>query len=305
VGINLQVAKFLFQENAHRPISGDVLLLARQTVTIPIEQLSKIYKSVRGKELSYTENDIDRTTRHSAGARFVTDEFFFRILSSKIKSVTRLDVSGYEKASIIADLNHPIPRKLHGKYDFIYDGSVLDNVFNPGQMLINVSNMLRPRGRTCLLNVMSAFPGAMVCPQPEFFYSFFAVNKYRDVKVYVTQRLEHGDRFFYRTNLWKYGPRFTRKPGYDYMRATATTDGSHLHIVCIAEKGSGSASIQMPKNLQYIDVKDGDIDWSKMETKYEKSKRPIIHSAFVSRAANKPDYSLFDSDHYTFIASGF
>jgi hypothetical protein len=43
-------------------------------------------------------------------------------------------------------MNQPIDTETTLPYDFIFDSSVLDNVWNPSQMLINLSRLLAGGG---------------------------------------------------------------------------------------------------------------------------------------------------------------
>ena len=64
------------------------------------------------------------------------------------ETVNALDISDYEGADIICDLAALVlSEKLVGKYDYIYDGGVLEHVFNFSQALINTSRMLKIGGR--------------------------------------------------------------------------------------------------------------------------------------------------------------
>ena len=68
---------------------------------------------------------------HSSYVSCCDDEGLLRAISSEIKNVDVLDVSAYEGANKLHDINYPIPNELRHKYDFIFDSSVLDNLFNP------------------------------------------------------------------------------------------------------------------------------------------------------------------------------
>lgn len=304
MGLNVQAAKMLLHENDYKEIYGRVLIVGRQTVTIDIPQIEEFFQGY-GKSIKVSDEDIDSDTKASSSSRFIRDETFFRALSTKIESIEWLDVSDYEGASIIVDLNRPVPDELHGKYDFIYDGSVLDNVFNPAQFMENLALMLAPSGRICQINVTSAFPGAMVAAMPEYFYGFYAANDFDDVKVYVAQRETGGDRFAYPTKLWKYSPFFTREEDYDYMGGLKYNGPCCLHTICIAEKFSPTKGIVYPKNLQYVDEGKGDDDWSQKEHTYMKSDRPDYCEKIEKSEPPSTGEHLFLSDHYSLISENF
>jgi len=198
MGINIQALKLILHENSLIPLYGKILLIGRSTVTIDYATVKMLFRQFTLKPPIEIRNRS--VTKHQNSIYGVDDRALFSAISSKITEIDVLDVSNYEGANIIFDLNTSAPATLRGKYDFIYDSSVLDNLFNPAQALVNISNMLSGKGRYIGLNVASFYPGAMVSCHPEWFYSFFAANSYRDVKVYLAWQREQGpNRFEYRT----------------------------------------------------------------------------------------------------------
>ncbi len=83
--------------------------------------------------------------------------------------VIALDVSDYEGAEIIHDLNTPLPNKYRSVADFIFNGSCLDNLFDPAMAIKSMSKMLRPGGRVMHVEHGSPIQGAFLCYSPEFF----------------------------------------------------------------------------------------------------------------------------------------
>lgn len=67
-------------------------------------------------------------------------EPFFQALGCKYTH--SLDASGFEGATIIHDLNTPIPPVLHKRYDLVYDGGTIEHVFNFPQALRNLMSMV-------------------------------------------------------------------------------------------------------------------------------------------------------------------
>ena len=189
---------------------------------------------------------------------------------------------------------------------------MIDNLFNPASAIQNVHRMLKPKGRYLGLNVSSFYPGAMVACHPEWFYSFFAVNNYNDIKVYLTEAsLGSVNRFEYLTNLYLYKPIFTQSPNYNHFQAVERSPFAY-HTICIAEKSTlNDLEVHFPVNLQYLESSES-YNWSKT---YQPSQtgRPTI---------NGEKYSLFEeeidsthnknvktlphlSTHYEFLGSGF
>ena len=84
-----------------------------------------------------------------------------------------MDNSDYENASIIHNLNKPIPPSIN-KYDFIFDGGTTEHVFNTLQVCKNVINMLNISGIYCSVTCNNNFSGHGAYQfSPEFFLSIF------------------------------------------------------------------------------------------------------------------------------------
>jgi SAM-dependent methyltransferase len=63
------------------------------------------------------------------------------------REVRALDVSDYEGADIVHDLNEPVPEELHGRFDVVFDGGSLEHVFDLPTALRSYMRMVSPGGR--------------------------------------------------------------------------------------------------------------------------------------------------------------
>jgi len=89
--------------------------------------------------------------------------------------VDSIDCSPYEGATIIHDMNKPIPEIMKQKYDYIYDGGTIEHVFNIAQVVDNISDMLKVGGIFCSVTVNNNFSGHGIYQfSPEFFMSAFS-----------------------------------------------------------------------------------------------------------------------------------
>jgi len=97
------------------------------------------------------------------GKRFdyLQDDGYCETLMSKLGfgAMEAMDFSDYEGATILHDLNQPVPKKLEQQFDFIFDGGTLEHVFNVPVALENVFRMLKPGGRFVSANGMNGFNG--------------------------------------------------------------------------------------------------------------------------------------------------
>jgi len=88
-----------------------------------------------------------------------------------------MDVSDFEGANVLHDLNQPVDTRLHGAYDCVFDGGALEHVFNFPLALKNCMEMVKVGG--CFITIT---PANNWCGHgfyqfsPELFYSAFSSN---------------------------------------------------------------------------------------------------------------------------------
>ena len=98
------------------------------------------------------------------------------------------------RSSLISQAKYP-PRSFAGSI-FVYNGSVLDNVFDPAKCIRNVSRMLKDDA------VVFHYEGAIHSSPaylkftPDWFFDYYAINGFADLQAYwVTYRDVHKDRW--------------------------------------------------------------------------------------------------------------
>lgn len=69
---------------------------------------------------------------------------FFKIFG--FTEVHAADISPYEGADIILDLNKKLPSDLYQRFDYVVDGGTLEHVFDPATALKNMANMVKRGG---------------------------------------------------------------------------------------------------------------------------------------------------------------
>lgn len=86
-----------------------------------------------------------------------------------------MDASKYEGASVVQDLNQPVPDSLKERFDAIFDGGTLEHVFNIPAALKNCMEMTKVGGRfymhTCANNLCGH---GFYQFSPELFYRVFS-----------------------------------------------------------------------------------------------------------------------------------
>jgi hypothetical protein len=292
----------MLSENRHKPIRGRVLLVGKSTVVMEATEVDSLLESF---DLPPCTKDLklrDTITKASQHGFWIDDVELLTAVFPEITHIDIADISDYEGANLVLDMNQPINTETTPRYDFIYDSSVLDNVWNPSQMIINLSQLLSPNGRLLMHNVASFFPGALCAIHPEWFYSFFAINEeFADAKVYVFVENEESPPFFspgHFGTLWNYSPAFTPLPDWKFRLSDASRSikgmASTLVFAELAEKELGN--VKIPINLQYIDS-SGAGDWSALGKRFDNSPRPIVANMIDS--SDSKVLKLTDFPHFS------
>src|ERR1700726_3164409 len=107
MGLAKQMARFVIREAKHSSIRGSVLLIGRQTVYLTAAQFSGLMREEGLTIDPAIPVTLDTRTRAGAGRSFISDAYLFKALGAD--SVTAIDVSDYEGAEIVHNLDTPIP----------------------------------------------------------------------------------------------------------------------------------------------------------------------------------------------------
>ena len=126
VGVNWPDLSFLLAARSLGASYDRTLTIGRQNLYADAAAIMEAYADV-GAHIAAT--DADGIVRESSGYM----ESLLRYWGAH--AVDSLDASNYEGATIVHDLNHPLPDELHGKYSLVFDGGSLEHIFNfPGAL---------------------------------------------------------------------------------------------------------------------------------------------------------------------------
>ncbi len=153
MGLDIHSAKFLRNEVKQGLKLEQMLTLGRQGVYMDAGTYEKLLASLG-------------VSREETG--FADD--FFRGLGAK--SISVMDISNYEGANVLHDMNEPLDEKSHEKYDCVFDGGSLEHVFNLPQALKNCMEMVKVGGHFVTITPGNAYCGhGFYQFSPELFYS--------------------------------------------------------------------------------------------------------------------------------------
>src|SRR5262249_48624985 len=114
-----------------------------------------------------------------------TPDQFCEALLKHIGAVTvdSLDASDFEGATIIHDLNRPLPATLHGRFDVVFDGGTLEHVFNFPVALKECMALPRVGGHFLMCSPANNQMGhGFYQFSPELFWRVFSPNNGYELK---------------------------------------------------------------------------------------------------------------------------
>lgn len=156
-----------------------------------------------------------------------------------------LDQSDYEGADFVWDLGYQVPYEMFNRFDFIFNGGCLDNMFNPAQAMMNFTLMLKPGGRLVCMESASSFNSAYLMYSPGWFCDYFEQNKYEDWKAYICSYRNTRELFYGPWKWFEYDQQKNRNG------PSPATRGNHVLVVSIARKGRLTTHDIQPIQYQY------------------------------------------------------
>ena len=246
MGITPFHAELIIREHRRKKLPETVHLIGRQTVLLTLEQALGRLRAA-GVDPAATVIEVDQQTRGALAAQqeFISDRTFFGLMG--VRNVRAIDYTDYEGADIILDLTKPLPASHGATVDFLFGGSVLDNIFDPTTYLKNVSQLLRPGGRLFEQDIISQHHHPYCLITPAWILDYFVVNAYAHCSVYICEDSSAGF-------VHLYGLR----PDSDDIISDfgPPRGGLSMGVVAIAEKGEVSTGDAVPIQDQYRSADD-------------------------------------------------
>lgn len=119
-------------------------------------------------------------------------ENFFKLLGAS--EIVSVDVSDYEAAAVLHDMNTPIPDAMRERFSIVHDGGTLEHVFNVYQALKNCMEMVQLGGHFTQVNEANNYMGHGFWQfSPEtIFRAFSAENGYKVEAVFLHENVPGG-----------------------------------------------------------------------------------------------------------------
>lgn len=176
MGIAKGAARLLLDECSKRPFSGTILQLGRQKLFFQEKEFKEwsLFHNIDLVSDIFTKNSDKENHIFTGG---MDDVVFFKAIG--FDSVESCDYSDFQAADHVFDLNKPVPKHLHNKYDVILDSGTLEHVFHLPQVLKNIYDMLKVGGRVIhQLPASNWIDHGFYSFSPTLFYDYYTVNNW-------------------------------------------------------------------------------------------------------------------------------
>lgn len=164
-------------------INGIRLLLNAKQLNINFEKVITIGRQgMNVREKDFHELLIKSELKAIKLERYF--ESFFELLGAK--TIDSLDASNYEGATIIHDMNLPLPAKYKGLYTLVVDGGSLEHIFNFPIAIKNCMELIENNGYYIGITPANNFFGhGFYQFSPELYYRVFSEsNGFKVIKMY-------------------------------------------------------------------------------------------------------------------------
>jgi hypothetical protein len=176
MGFEANAIKFLLLAKKENTLLGNTLTLGRQSYQLDQKELVQLMT-----RHGFTPEEVQRLYKKD---KIYVEQFLKEIGSTQVDS---MDASEYEHATILHDLNNPVPDHLKEKYDTIIDAGTLEHVFNFPTAIKNCMEMLKVGGTFIAITITNNFSGhGFYQFSPELFFRIFSPeNGYETKKMYL------------------------------------------------------------------------------------------------------------------------
>ena len=252
MGLNINATKLLMHLAKEGMAFGKVLTLGRQRLNLTKRDLQRnlyafgyeaVAAEVKSKSGGYCEN-------------------FLELLGAD--QVHSMDVSGYENATLLHDLNDPVGHEVKGSYDTIIDSGTLEHVFNFPVAIKNCMELLRTGGNYIGITPCNNFFGhGFYQFSPELYYRIFSQeNGFEVKKLYffvddrntsfykVTDPAAAKERVILNNVLPSYLLVVAHKISNEKIFSTTPQQSDYEHIIWKKEKASSRFQKFIPKPLR-------------------------------------------------------
>ena len=178
MGIPRGTARLLLDEARERPFKGSLLELGRMAVYATRGELERWAREQRTPLAEVRDLALSHQPELAA-AGCLDDRSFFRLLGCA--RVESSDVSDWEGADHILDLNLPVPEALHGRFATVFEAGTIQHVFDLPQVFANLHALVKEGGRVIhgMAPSTNHVDHGFYMFSPTLFHDFYTANGWR------------------------------------------------------------------------------------------------------------------------------
>ncbi len=172
-------------------------------------------------------------------------EDFFKLLG--FEDYEDLDFDSSEGASIIHDMNTPVPEDLHDRFDFVFENGSIEHFFDIKTAISNVARMVKVGGMVSHGSPLDAFNHGFYNFSMNFFNDFYKANGFTDLTFYIVRYAS--DWRSDQTAIFEEVP--YNHEDFFFDKKVYETSLEKSYIACLARKVEHVAEIKTPIQAAY------------------------------------------------------
>lgn len=181
MGICVDMLKFLLRARQQGVKFDETLTLGRQYMALGPKRIETTLREFG----AWPADGETAFRREIAAAKWRLDVIAPRL---GVKKLTACDVSDFEGATLVHDMNQPVPAEQEQRFDVLIDGGTLEHVFNFPVAAANCIRMLRVGGHFFTSTPINNYCGhGFYQFSPELFFRVFSPENGFRVKRCIAQ----------------------------------------------------------------------------------------------------------------------
>jgi hypothetical protein len=163
MGITASTAALLARAKQDGARFDQTATVGRQSLALSNADLAKLARRLNIPEPDWETFAVDG----------YCEDFFRHYFGAR--QTTSFDASDYQSASVVHDLNRPIPPEYTKAFDALVDGGTIEHIFDIKQVLSNYMSLVRVGGDVFICTTANNLCGhGFYQFSPEFFYRVFS-----------------------------------------------------------------------------------------------------------------------------------
>ena len=176
--------------------------------------------------------------------RFTSNEFFTLLGFKKYED---MDIDAVDGASIMHDMNTPVPEELHNRFDFVVENGTLEHLFDIKTAISNIARMVRVGGIVSHGSPLDALNHGFYNFSINFFNDFYRANGFTDLEFYIVR---YSSNWRHNQNVHVENLPYTHDE-FLFNPDIYKTDMDKAYIACRATKVEHVAKIRSPIQAAY------------------------------------------------------